>query len=162
MEDAGDGQMISTDMPVPLKNGEVLPADKPEISSETELSSDLKNVKVNGDTKGEDSEGVDSSDCDNLVIDERPQNNRKRKLVDPKGGFKGFKRLKGDNNEYEPPTNPYFNESLFELTALHHNKDLHSIEKNHSSENACVNEHQDVQVNILILTNTCQVQFYIE
>jgi len=155
MEDALDDQLASTVMPVPIKNGEVSALPEPEISSNKELDGEVKSVKVNGDKKAEDSEGVDSSDCDNLVIDERPQNNRKRRLLLPKDGFKGFKKLKSEN-EYEPPTNPYFNESLFELSELHHNKSKHSLGKNGNdgeSDKTCANDITQVNMNIYLLSN---------
>ncbi|KAF5290019.1 hypothetical protein FQR65_LT11685 [Abscondita terminalis] len=134
MEDALNDNNSTIVMPMPLKSVEVDVTEEPKIDSEKE-ESNKKTIKVNGDTKIDNSDGTESSDYDNLVIDERPKNNRKRKQLpfSPEGGFKGFKRIKNEE-EYEPPMNPYFNESLFELSELHNNKNVHSLEKSSNSD----------------------------
>ncbi|KAF5298059.1 hypothetical protein FQA39_LY11827 [Lamprigera yunnana] len=130
MEDALDIKEKASVMPVSLKNNEI------DITEDTKIDvaeDDVATVKVNGDMKSVRSESTESSECD-LVIDEQLRTNRKRKHspFPHEGGFKGFKRVKSD--EYEPPTNPYFNESLFELSELHNNKNLHSLEQGTTSE----------------------------
>lgn len=72
---------------------------------------------TNGDHHKEE---PDSSDCDQLVIDEAPQRPRKRKTSksEPVVPFRPFKRARVEQ-EFEPPTNPYFSESLIELSQQH-------------------------------------------
>ncbi|KAB0794712.1 hypothetical protein PPYR_11551 [Photinus pyralis] len=150
MEDDLNKESNTSDMPVPLKNVEVNVSEEPKLESDEDAIS--KPLKVNGDTKLENSDASESSDYDNLVIDERPLYSRKRKIpLSPEGGFKGFKRIKSEtDDEYEPPTNPYFNESLFELSELHNNKDL---DKNSvQGDKGDVNEVEETRNNVAILS----------
>ncbi|KAK4875203.1 hypothetical protein RN001_011625 [Aquatica leii] len=131
MEDVLNDEVNTTVMPIPLKSVEVDVSEEPTIDSEKD---DSKTVKVNGDTKVDNSDCTESSDYDNLIIDERPRNRKRKQLsFSPETGFKGFKRVKNEE-DYEPPMNPYFNESLFELSELHNNKNVHSLEKSANSE----------------------------
>lgn len=110
-----------------VENGKVssVMANFPEIevnAVKDDNSVPANHVKVNGESSIEDnsSDDLDSSDCDALVIDESVGVKKKNKSKPPnlpKKGFKGFSKL--NQSEVNLHSNPYFNESLYELSQLH-------------------------------------------
>ncbi|XP_018333860.1 uncharacterized protein LOC108742981 [Agrilus planipennis] len=143
-----------------VSNGEKPIRDEPEkvTSEDIKKSEDTEAVQLNGDAYSDkESEDTDSSDH-NLVIDENPQKPpKKRKRLGSKSksgevgskssGFKGFKKLKS-HEELEPLTNPYFNESIVELSELHQKINLLYNRKlsNSSSEGTNSSNSKDIEV----------------
>lgn len=95
-------------------------------------------INVNGENSTEEnkSDDQDSSDCDALVIDESAHTKKTKHEVKSKSP-----RKTSDDVEVAH-TNPYFQESLFELSQLHHN--------NHATAN------EDDSSNAEIKTNVCK------
>lgn len=122
MENGSDGfeppdtTKTTTATPPPLENGDVRASsseDCPPTSSEEVAP------KVNGDE--EISDECDSSDCDALVIDESVGDNKrgKKKVTRRKSVAREILHVERQEEEVQH-SNPYFSESLFELSQLHH------------------------------------------
>ncbi|XP_049823195.1 uncharacterized protein LOC109597200 isoform X2 [Aethina tumida] len=120
MEDGSNGPLSDVEVSEITKNGVVAPimANFPEgtvaVNNEYKLNS-TEPVKVNGEVHTEENNIVEpehSSESDALVIDEtvaKPKTKKKRvsKSKSPK------------DTEVVPHSNPYFNESIFELSQQH-------------------------------------------
>lgn len=113
MENGSDG--LEPPDATPHENGEVM-ADSPE---EQPANDDLT-PKVNGEE--EISDDPDSSDCDALIIDEsagdkKSKGSRKKSVVP---------EIHVEKQVEVPHSNPYFSESLFELSQQHHSENTES------------------------------------
>lgn len=157
MENESDGILSEVVLQDPVENGKVssVMANFPEIEANTVKNDNIpiKQIKVNGESsiEGNSSDDLDSSDCDALVIDESvgvTKKNKNKRLLrkSPKEGFKGFSK-QNESEEKLLHSNPYFNESLYELSQLHQNNHVLTSQTGRETSNERLSNHEDPPTN---------------
>lgn len=121
------------------ENGEVVASTSGDVIASEELT-----VKLNGEE--ETSDQADSSDCDALIIDESAGDKKPKKgNLKNKSVSHEILSAEGQDDEVKH-TNPYFSQSLFELSQQHH-----QIENNES-----VTQHINNGENKIANVSTCK------
>lgn len=151
MEKESDGQPSEIVLPIAEKcNDESTMANFPHTEeegvSEPRNITSPETVKMNGESTIEDSKSddQDSSDCDALVIDESVHT---KKVASKNKQLTSDSKVEDKESVEITHSNPYFNESLFELSQLHQNNRTDEVKNNTEKSDVRVQNKNELKVN---------------